>query len=173
MRARGTVFYRYPRFMTFDQGRAELVPVRNGGACLRFQTHHDDPRCLWFTYGVSEENQPFSKTVAKKIADTRAESVELEDTQLYFGKIPFTQSSDELYLRVLEFCFSQPLSPNTPPHIAYAQAGMMDFALWLRGLLLSNSIEQQRLQLHKDSIRAIDTHRRYSVSQEKKCQEET
>lgn len=80
-----TVLYRYLRPELYLFKRGEIRPAPRGGVCFRIKQHDDGESHL--SYSICHPNEVFSKDVARRIVDGRAEygfgfHVLLESTEL-------------------------------------------------------------------------------------------
>jgi hypothetical protein len=102
-------FYRYIRPFLFNEKRAELQTSPHGGICLRFEEHPHGG--LWFSHARCHSNEVFSKVVAKKIVDGRANKYSSTGNDSMarvdrgdFGTFPYTQNTLELVDHVINHC---------------------------------------------------------------------
>lgn len=100
-------FYRYIRPLKFTEAKTELEVLPRGGICLRFETAEDSN--LYFTYSRCYDDELFSKSVAKAVADTRAKN-QAETLGSARPKIPFNQDTIALVQDILDACDNWALS---------------------------------------------------------------
>ena len=134
------IFYRYVRPVRFDSKRVEVQTFSRGGVCLRFEAHANET--LFFTHSRCHPDELFSKDIARKIADHRAESmasVIKNEMQLVLTEPSF------LIEDVIEWCSNWDPVPY-PPIVSYAQDELRQLGSILSAIVNVNLQERQKMQ---------------------------
>jgi hypothetical protein len=154
-------WYRYIRPVKFNERRVELETQPNGGVCLRFEEYNG---ALWFTHSRCPNNELFSKEVAKRISDARAEIVKLKKVHVlgYHGQLKLGQSTDDLIASVIDFCLNWELPPDAAEHVhRYMRAEHLELGSVLQKLIAQNAAEKQKSEIWKAGIAAAGHSSRY------------
>jgi len=144
-------FYRYIRPSMFNQQRLDFEPSAYGGVCLRFEEHDGT---LWVAHARCAVNELFSKDVAKRIADARAEHLlEMKyPEQGNCGKFPMTKKTSELCSHLL--AWAETWVPETKnATLLYHAFEMKELASDIRLIEFTN---EQQEQLSNDWITSIE-----------------
>lgn len=146
-------FYRFYRPVRFDERRVELITALNGGICLRFDENSGIPGVLQFNYARCRDDELFSKSVAKQIADHRF-SLDHD-----FASVPFSENATVLAYAVIAYCGEEHEHPTPITHGAeiawnYRQSALRDFGHSLRDLVAANQREATKAEIWRAGIAA-------------------
>lgn len=154
-------WYRYVRPVKFNERRVELETQSHGGVCLRFEEYKGT---LWFTHSRCGSKELFSKDVAKRISDVRAENARFRKihTLGYHGQLLLGQETDALIMSVIDFCLNWELPEHANEHVhKYMRAEHLELGNALRKLLAKNAAEKQKADLFKEGIAAAGHSSKY------------
>lgn len=145
-----THFYRYIRPQLFNETRVELQTVPHGGVCLRFDTSADGT--LWFSHARCHGDELFSKSVARKVVDSRAAMYAQHAS--CFGGIQPTKDTDVLVEAVIAWCNSWVPSDDSVLLNKYVAVELSELSKTLAALVADNHREAARAEIWKMGISA-------------------
>lgn len=142
------LFYRYLRPQRFNEKRAELTTLPQGGICLRFEELPEGD--LFFTYARCHPSDHFNKEVARLIADDRAAAAKSEPRVLELLRhLPNSQNTDLLVQAIIRKCKMMDVSSQHFLVQHYMKNEYQVFAEVLELLYLKNQGEERRCELWK------------------------
>lgn len=134
------IFYRYVRPIQFDPKRVDVQTQARGGVCLRFEMHPNET--LFFTHARCHPDELFSKGIARKIADQRAEALDpliKIEMQLVLAEPPF------LIEDVIAWCLAWDPVPY-PPVVPYVKNELRELGAVLSDIVQFNLQEYKKMQ---------------------------
>lgn len=154
-------FYRFYRPVRFDERRIELMTQEKGGICLRFDENEHLPGVLQFNFARCRDDELFSKSVAKQIADHR-QSMDHD-----FPSVPFSENATVLAYAVIAYCSDEhehrtPITHAAEVAWSYRQIALRDFGHALRDLIDSNQRETAKLRIWQAGLEAAHYGEQYA-----------
>lgn len=137
------MFYRFVRPQSFKQHRSAMIALPHGGVCLRFEQLPEGD--LFFAHSRCGDNELFSRDVARRVADTRAEQLKKQPEVLKVVRgVPFTWlDTPHLVGAVIERCRS--IEPTDTVLIDHYLATELELLATTLEQLLANNAHQHRL----------------------------
>ena len=154
------MFYRYIRPIKFNEDRMELETHALGGVCLRFDEHADGK--LWFAHARCHDKELFSKEVAKKIADHRAQNAIKHGCEGLFGRFQYSKDTALLCEQVVDWCENwKPPSRASIVMSDYLAQELYDLAKSIAKIMSSNVQETIKAEIWKSGVQAINSREMY------------
>lgn len=158
-----THFYRYVRPIGADVKRSEMQTLPHGGVCLRFDFNEKYPDGYTFSHARCHSQELFSKAVARRLVDERAEQMaklSFKD----FPKVSVTMDADQLVHNVvLESLLWDPeVKGASVAFIEYFKLELRELASSLIELLAIRSSEHAKIETWNDIISATKFRDQYA-----------
>jgi hypothetical protein len=157
-----TPFYRYVRPVKLNEQRLELETVPHGGVCLRFDEAPDGT--LLFTHARCHHEELFSKAVAKRVADQRANNRRGLVGQPAPPTVPMAMDPATLTAEVIKACVAWDpawFDMGENFYMTYMKLELHELKSALEHLVASNRREQAKAEIWKAGLAAARHGERY------------